>query len=117
MFFAEPDLGAKYIPGVLDLFASLVRFQTGKKTEWFKDAAVYESLLALFVNFAFESHVDLGYRLLMRCVCYAFDSRTPPLDNKNTATLIMHDGNISIHLNTSIPASMKKKYIRQELLE
>ena len=29
--FSESELDAKYIPGVLALFASLVRFESGKK--------------------------------------------------------------------------------------
>ena len=51
-FLAEPNLGAKNIPGVLDLFASLVRFEEGKKTEWIKDPAIYDALPSLFVKFA-----------------------------------------------------------------
>lgn len=107
-FLAEPDLNAADIPKVLHLFASLVRFESGKKTEWMRDAAVYESLPALFIKFAENSRVDSGYRLLMRCVRHAFDSRTPPLEN-NTAMLVKHKDDIGIHLNASIPASMKKK--------
>mmetsp|Transcript_20564 Transcript_20564/g.32365 ORF Transcript_20564/g.32365 Transcript_20564/m.32365 type:complete len:362 (-) Transcript_20564:1468-2553(-) len=64
-FLAEPGLGAKHIPGVLDLFASLVRFkESGKKTEWIKDSAVYDSLPSLFIKFADGSRVDSGYRLV-----------------------------------------------------
>lgn len=107
-FLAEPNLGAKNIPGVLDLFASLVRFEEGKKTEWIKDPAIYDALPSLFVKFASGSRVDSGYRLLMRCVRHAFDSRAPSLD-KQTAMLILHQGEVGIHLNADIPASMKKK--------
>jgi len=106
-FIAEPELDMKHIPGVLHLFAALVTFESGKKTEWIKDPAVYESLPYLFINFAIKSRIDSGYWLLMRCVRHAFDSRTPSLD-KNTATLILHDGNVGIRIHSSIPASMKK---------
>lgn len=107
VFLAEPNLEAKFIPGILELMAELVRFESGKKTEWTKDHAVYESLPQLFIDFAGKSRVDSGFRLLMRCVRHAFDSRTPSLD-KNTAMLVVHDGDVGIHLNASIPASMKK---------
>ncbi len=33
VFLAEPQLKSNHIPGVLDLFASLVHFKSGKKTE------------------------------------------------------------------------------------
>lgn len=82
--------------GILELFASLVRFESGKKTEWIKDPAIYDSLPSLFINFASKSRVDSGYRLLMRCVRHSFDSRTPPLDDK-TAMLILHGDEVGIH--------------------
>ena len=41
-FLAKSCLEAKYISGVLDLFAALVRFNSGKKTDWIKYAAVYD---------------------------------------------------------------------------
>ena len=107
-FLAEPDLKATYIPGVLDLFASLVTFESGKKTEWKKDAAVYDALPSLFIKFASGSRVDSGHRLLMRCVRHAFDSRAPSLDNQS-ASLILHEGSVGIQLNAAIPASMKKQ--------
>lgn len=107
-FLAEPNLDPKHVPGLLSLFASLVEFESGKKTEWIKDAAVYDTLPALFIKFADGSRVDSGYRLLMRCIRHAFDSKTPSLD-KNTAMLILHQGDVGIHLNANIPASMEKK--------
>lgn len=107
-FLAEPDLGVKNIPGVLELFASLVRFEEGKKTEWIKDPAIYDALPSLFIKFASGSRVDSGYRLLMRCVRHAFDSRAPSLEEQ-TAMLVLHQGDVGIHLNADIPASMKKK--------
>ena len=107
-FLAEQDLGVENIPGVLDLFASLVIFEEGKKTEWIKDPAIYDALPSLFVKFASGSRVDSGYRLLMCCVRHAFDSRASSVEEQ-TAMLIMHKGDIGIHLNAAIPASMKKQ--------
>ena len=107
-FLAEPTLEAKHVPGVLDLFAALVRFESGKKTEWIKDSAIYDVLPSLFLRFASGSRIDSGYRILMRCVRHAFDSRAPSLD-QHTAMLILHQSDIGLHLNAAIPASMKKK--------
>ena len=107
-FLAETDLDVKHIPGVLAFFASLAKFEDGKKTEWVKDAAMYDSLPALLIKFANNSRVDSGHRLLMRCIRHAMDSRTPSLDDK-VATLILHEGDVGIQLTSPMPASMKSK--------
>ena len=57
-------------------------------------------------SFAANCRVDSGYRLLMRCIRHAFDSRTKSLENK-TAKLIVHQGEVGIHLSLEIPVSMK----------
>jgi hypothetical protein len=62
----------------------------------------------MFIDFAVKCRVDIGYRLLRRCLRHAFDSRTESLDNK-TAKLILYEGNVGILLTTPIPASMKKE--------
>ena len=108
-FLAKPDLKQEYIPGVMKLFAELVRFDPAKKTEWDKDHAVYDSLPDIFIRFAHKSRVDSGFRLLMRCVRHAFDNKTPPLEG-NTAMLIAHGGEIGIRLDAFIPASMRQKF-------
>ena len=59
-------------------------------------------------------HVDSGYRLLMRCIRHAFDSRTQSLNNQ-IATLIWHQGEVGIHLSSSIPASMKNSVYCSEI--
>ena len=60
-FLAEPQLDPKIIQGVLSLFASFVKFESGKKTEWTKDSVVYDALPALFVKFSEKSRVDSEY--------------------------------------------------------
>ena len=57
-FLAEPELDANLIPGVLSLFASIVKFEPGKKTEWAKDTVVYDALPAIFFKFSENSCVD-----------------------------------------------------------
>ena len=68
---------------------------------------MYKALPALFIKFADGSRGDSGYCLLMRCIRHAFDSKTPSLD-KITAMLILHQGDVGIHLNANIPDSMEK---------
>ena len=72
-FLAESALEQKYIPRTLKLFAELVKFENGKKTEWKKDHSIYEALPSMFIRFANNSRIDSGFRLLMRCVQHAFD--------------------------------------------
>ena len=51
----------------------------------------------------------------MYCVRRIFDSRTPSLD-ESTAMLILHEGDIGIHMNLSIAASMKKNVYNPEIV-
>ena len=50
----------------------------------------------------------------MRCIRHAFDSRTKSLENK-TAKLIVHQGEVGIHLSSEIPASMKRSVYISEI--
>jgi hypothetical protein len=106
-FLAEPDLDQKDIPGIMNVFAELVRFEEGKKTDWQRDHRIYETLPSIFIKFADKSRFDSGFRLLMRCVRHAFDTKTTRLDNK-TAMLIKHGDEIGLHIETAIPASMRQ---------
>ena len=96
------------MPSLLDLFASLVRFSSNDKkhTNWKRDAAVYKAIPEMFVDFAVGCRSDLGYRLLRRCLRHAFDSRCESVDNK-VVKLVISDGELGLHVNTPIPASMK----------
>jgi hypothetical protein len=51
----------------------------------------------------------------MQCILHAFDSRTQLLDNK-PAKLVVHQGEVGIHLSLVIPASMKNSVYSSELL-
>ena len=50
----------------------------------------------------------------MRCIRHALDSRTQSLENKS-AKLIIHQGEVGIHLSSSIPASMKSSVYSSEI--
>lgn len=109
-FLLDDNLDEKYLPGILELFASFVKFgsEDKKHTDWKKDGAVYSAMPEMFIKLSNKCRVDLGYRLLRRCLRHAFDVRTESLDNK-TAKLILYDGDkVGIEITTPIPASMKK---------
>ena len=63
-FISNPDLDPNHLPGILALFASLVTFESKKRTDWVKDHAVYDTMPELFISFAEKSRVDSEYRLL-----------------------------------------------------
>jgi hypothetical protein len=114
-FLHNPDLVAKHIPGILELFGALTIFEPGEVTGWKCQKSVYTALPAVIIKFASDCHADSGYRLLMRCICHALDSRTKPLDNK-IARLIDHHGEIGIHLSSEIPASMKASVYHSKIV-
>ena len=109
-FLLDDNLDEKHLPGILELFASFVKFgsEDTKHTDWRKDGAVYSAMPEMFIKLSNKCRVDLGYRLLRRCLRHAFDVRTESLDNK-TAKLILYDGDkVGIEISSPIPASMKK---------
>jgi len=109
-FLLDDNLDEKHLPGILELFASFVKFgsEDTKHTDWQKDGAVYSAMPEMFIKLSNKCRVDLGYRLLRRCLRLAFDVRTESLDNK-TAKLILYDGDkVGIEISSPIPASMKK---------
>ncbi len=70
---------------------------------------------AMIVCFAANSCLGCGYRLLARCARHTFDSKMPPI-NKETSKLIMHNGEIGIHLTSNVPASMKSDMYHSEIV-
>ena len=89
--------------------SAFVRFDEEKKkhTTWQKDSPVFSAVPKMFIDFVSKCRVDIGYRLLRRCLRHALDSRTESLDNKQ-AKLILYNGKVEIVLESHIPASMKK---------
>ena len=77
-----------------------------KHTLWKVDGPVCEAIPEMFIDFARGCRVDLGYRLLRRCLRHAFDSKCESIDNK-VAKIISYEGELGLHITTPIPASMK----------
>lgn len=109
-FLLDEKIDEKYIPAILDLFASFVAFGSDdtKHTNWQNDGAVYSAMPKMFLDFAKECRLNLGYRLLRRCIRHAMDTRTESLDNKVAQLVLYNDGELGIQLSTPVPASMKK---------
>jgi hypothetical protein len=112
-FLSQPEIRSDHIPGILQLFGSLVTYDTTAQSGWMKK--ISDAMPAVIVNFASSCRLGCGYRLLARCARHAFDSRMPPID-KETSKLIIHDGEIGIHLVSNVPASMKSDIYRTEIV-
>jgi hypothetical protein len=67
------------------------------------------------VCFTAQSHLRCGYGLLSRCACHTFDSKMPPADMEAFA-LILHDGEVGIHLTSKVPASMKSEVYQSDIV-
>ena len=107
-FLADPTLDFKFIPGIIEFFASLVRFKSMKRTDHIKDSPIYDAMPELFIEFAEKSRVDSGYRLLGRTVRHSYDSRISPMEDCMAKLIMDNSGDIGIQLCSEIPASMKK---------
>ena len=90
-FISDPALDARFLPGILDLFASLVRFDTNTKTDWEHDPKIYDSLPTIFIDFAKNCRIDDGYRLLKRCIRHSFDSQCQLMDTSMGTLVIDQD--------------------------
>jgi hypothetical protein len=60
-FMSDPELDPKYIPGILEFFASLVRFESKKQTDHIKHPAVYYAMPEMLIDFAENLRVDSGF--------------------------------------------------------
>lgn len=70
---------------------------------WKNQKSLYAALPSIIKHFAANWLIrGIGYWLLMRCIRHAFDSRTKSLENK-TAKLIVHQGEVGIHLSSEFP--------------
>ena len=114
-FMSDPELDPKYIPGILEFFASLVRFESKKRTDHIKDPAVYYVMPEMLIDFAENSRVDSGFRLIARMVRHAWDSRNPPLHQALAKLIVDNKGDIGLRITSKIPASMKKKTYQTEV--
>ena len=115
-FVMDPDLNAKYLPGVLELFSALIRFEDKKHTDWLKDSPVYECMPEMFIRFAEKSRIDSGYRLLVRCIRHSLDIRIPLMDTRTGGLVLDQDGDIGVWLWSLVPASMRKETYETEIV-
>lgn len=107
-FINNPDLESKHLPGILQFFGSLVRFVSTKRTDHVKDSPIYSAMPEILIVFAEKCRVDSGFRLLARTVRHSFDSRIPGMEECLTKLVVDESGEIGIHIQSKIPASMRK---------
>lgn len=77
-FIMDPAL-KEHVPDLLALFASFVTYSKEEHTDWVKDPSVYDALPNLIIDFAKNSRVDSGYRLLERCIRHGHDPKMESL--------------------------------------
>ncbi len=114
-FIADPSLDPEHLPGILEFFASLVRFKIITRTDHIKDPVIYDAMPEMFIQFAEKSRVDSGFRLLARTIRHAFDSRLPPMDDCIAKLIMDKNGDVGVRLCSEIPASMKKDVYETEI--
>ena len=104
----EKNIPDQLVAPVIDLFASVVRYDKEKRKNTHFDSPVYDVMPHLFIDFADKSRTSKGLCLLKRCLCHSFDPKTTPL-METTATLFVRnkDDNVGLVLNNKIAASMK----------
>jgi hypothetical protein len=99
-FLSQQEMKSKHIPGILNLFGSLVTYEKMEQLGWLPKLC--NTMPAMIVRFAANSHLGCGYRLLAHCARHTFDLKMPPID-KEMSKLIMHNGEIGIHLTSNVP--------------
>ena len=93
---------------VVDLIASLVRYNPKKIKYTEYKSPVYDVLPSLFIEFANKSRVGTGFRLLKRCLRHSFDPKANLLMERSASLFIDNKNNeVGLVLNNTIPASMK----------
>ena len=99
----------QHVPGILNLFASFVKYETKKYTSHVKDSDVYDALPKMFIEFAENSRIDSGYRLLERCVRHGHDPKMQSIFYNKAKLIEVEDGSLGIVIKTKVPASMRDK--------
>jgi hypothetical protein len=104
---------SRHIPGILDLFGSLATYNRGNKKGWMKK--ISDSIPSMMVCFAAQNHLGCCYCLLSQCAQNTFDSKMLPAD-RETSALILHDGEVGIHLTSKVPVSMKSELYQSDIV-
>jgi hypothetical protein len=112
-FLADPSIETHYFPGVLEIFGSLVTYDKGKSSGWMKK--VCNTMPMILLQFDAQSCLGCGYCLLTCCTRHTFDSKMPSIDMDPT-TLILHEGEVGIHLRSKVPVSMKSNIYWSEIV-
>ena len=114
-FISDKRLDNKYLPGLVDICASLILFDNKKYTSFDSPVyEVYEAIPTLLVNFVYNSREGEGYRLLRRCLRHSMDPKGSQVLN-SSGRLFVYENKIRLHLNSYVPASMRNKTYSPEV--
>lgn len=105
----EKSIPDYLVTPVLDIFASIVSYDSENRRYTTFDSPIYDVMPSIFTRFANGSRTSEGYRLLKRCLWHSFYPKTPPLMERN-AMLFIHEENNNIGLvleKNEVGASMK----------
>ena len=78
-FIAHESL-KQHLSSVIKCVSNFVDFGDGSNRYTSFDSDVYKVLPKMYVEIANNSRIDSGYRLLMRCVRHAVDSKAHKID-------------------------------------
>ena len=103
-FIAQESL-KNHLSSVIKCLSNFVDIGDGSNRYTTFDSDVYKVLPKMCVEIANNSRIDSGYRLLMRCVRHAVDSKAYNIDRAKF--FLNSDGKIVLLLENNIPASMR----------
>jgi len=107
-FIRDPSL-KEHIPALLHLFSSYVQYDNKekKRTTWQKDPGAYDALPLMLLDFALNSRVDDGHRMVERCLRHGLDPRMKYLFHNKADIIRLVDGTLGLVIKATVPASMK----------
>ena len=103
-FIAHNEI-RNYLSGVIKCVSNFVKFGDGRNRFTDFDSVVYKLVPEMFIDIANNSRIDSGYRLLMRSVRHAMDSKSVAIDMARF--VLSPEGKVIMILQNQVPASMK----------
>ena len=112
-FINDKDLiSDEIVPSVIDLLSTFVCYDRDDSLITHlneSDVGKYADTMPTYLlNFAFESRINSGYRLLDRCARHAMDPKTPSLKDCEIEIRQLQNGDVVFVIETDVYASMKK---------
>lgn len=92
------------LPSVLQLISSFIEYDLSKIVPGARnvDYSKYDHFPTMFINFAYLSRIDEGFRLLERAARHAGDSRTPSIFNETAELFQFAENGELYHISNKI---------------